>query len=161
MPFHFKFTFTSCLFIKSYRQKLSSKIPRLSNSLRKRRLQFAGHCLWALDKPVSHMLFWTPKWRPFIPWAQRQEIHHLSWQHLKGPRSWTHPQLMLDKPVAWRKFVTASSIIPSNSDRWWWWLYHPNVKTICLSFMMTDNALRKPNEFNKAYTYLKSISKTL
>ena len=32
---------------------------------------------------------------------------------------------MMDN-LAWRKFVTAASIIPSKDDRWWWWWWWRN-----------------------------------
>ena len=41
--------------------KVYGDIPPLSISLRKRRLQFAGHCLRTSDQPVSKLIFWTPK----------------------------------------------------------------------------------------------------
>ena len=103
------------LFNDSY---LCIRIPPLSNSVRKWRLQFAGHCLRASDQPVSCVLFWTPS-----------EGHSSC-----GRRSTTYPnsiskdldlepnevqQLMLDK-LAWKKFVTTASNIPSKDDRWWW-----------------------------------------
>ena len=96
-------------------EEVYGEIPPLSNSVRKRRLQFAGHCLRASDQPVSRVLFWTPS-----------EGHSS-----RGRRSTTYPdsiskdldlepnevqQLMLDK-LAWRKFVTAASNIPSKDDR--------------------------------------------
>ena len=96
-------------------EEVYGEIPPLANSVRKRRLQFAGHCLRASDQPVSRVLFWTPS-----------EGHSS-----RGRRSTTYPdsiskdldlepnevqQLMLDK-LAWRKFVTAASNIPSKDDR--------------------------------------------
>ena len=94
------------------------EIPPRSILVRKRRLQFAGHCLPASDRPFSQTLFWTPKWRPFILW---QEIHHLYPDSISKDLDLAPnevQQLMLDK-LAWRKFVTAASIIPSKDDRWW------------------------------------------
>jgi hypothetical protein len=37
-------------------------IPPLSATLRKRWLQFAGHCLRTMDQQISHLVFWTPKY---------------------------------------------------------------------------------------------------
>ena len=94
---------------------VSPYIPPLSVSLRKRRLQFAGHCLRTTDQPVSKLIFWTP-----------------SYGHSKrGRKCTTYPdsivkdldlepneiqQLMKDKTV-WRKFVSAASTIPSKLGR--------------------------------------------
>ena len=36
------------------------ELPRLSNKLRSRRLQFAGHCFRAKDEAVSKVILWTP-----------------------------------------------------------------------------------------------------
>ena len=95
-------------------KKVYGDIPPLSVSLRKRRLQFAGHCLRTTDQPVSKLIFWTP-----------------SYGHSKrGRKCTTYPdsivkdldlepneiqQLMKDKTV-WRKFVSAASTIPSKDD---------------------------------------------
>ena len=39
---------------------LYSELPRPSNKLRSRRLQFAGHCFRATDEAVSKVILWTP-----------------------------------------------------------------------------------------------------
>ncbi len=41
-------------------EDLYGNLPRLSEKLRRRRLQFAGHCYQAKDKAVSKTVLWTP-----------------------------------------------------------------------------------------------------
>ncbi len=36
-------------------------LPKLSETIRRRRMNFAGHCARALDQPASTLLFWTPQ----------------------------------------------------------------------------------------------------
>ena len=41
-------------------EDLYGNLPRLSEKLRRRRLQFAGHCYRAKDEAVSKTVLWTP-----------------------------------------------------------------------------------------------------
>ena len=40
--------------------ELYGKIPLLSNTIKRRRLRFAGHCIRAENQPAANLLFWTP-----------------------------------------------------------------------------------------------------
>ena len=66
-------------------KEVYGEIPPLSNSVRKRRLQFAGHCLRASDQPVSRVLFWTPS-EGHSSCGRKPPVttYPESWQHLKG-----------------------------------------------------------------------------
>ena len=41
-------------------KELYGGIPRLSSTIRKRRLRFAGHCSRAENQPVTNLLLWSP-----------------------------------------------------------------------------------------------------
>ena len=41
-------------------QELYGDIPKLSSTIRQRRMRFAGHCSRASSQPISKLLFWTP-----------------------------------------------------------------------------------------------------
>lgn len=41
-------------------QELYGDIPKLSSTIRQRRMRFAGHCFRASNQPISKLLFWTP-----------------------------------------------------------------------------------------------------
>ena len=41
-------------------EDLYGTLPRVSEKIRHRRLQFAGHCFRAKDQPVSDLVFWVP-----------------------------------------------------------------------------------------------------
>ena len=43
-------------------QELYGDLPRLSLTIRQRRLRFAGHCYRASNQPISKLLFWTPSY---------------------------------------------------------------------------------------------------
>ena len=40
---------------------LYQDLPKLSRTVQKRRLRFAGHCVRATNQPVSNLIFWTPQ----------------------------------------------------------------------------------------------------
>ena len=40
-------------------EELYGDIPRLSLTIRQRKMRFAGHCYRANDQPVSKLVFWT------------------------------------------------------------------------------------------------------
>ena len=41
-------------------KELYGDLPKITTSIRKRRLQFAGHCKRGVGKPVSDLLTWNP-----------------------------------------------------------------------------------------------------
>ena len=41
---------------------LYGDLPKLTTTIRQRRMRFAGHCARATDQPVSELLFWTPSY---------------------------------------------------------------------------------------------------
>ena len=78
-------------------------IPPLSVTLRKRRLQFAGHCVRIKDQSISHLMFWTPKYG-YSNCGRKKTTYPDSIAKDMGLELNDIPQLMMNK-VTWYQYV--------------------------------------------------------
>ena len=90
-------------------------IPPLSETIKTRRLQFAGHCLRTTDQPISQLLFWSPPGGHFNRGRKRLSYPDTISKDM-GLDMLEVQQIMRDK-ASWRNFVKAASNIPSKDDR--------------------------------------------
>lgn len=95
--------------------ELYGDLVPLSTVLRRRRLQFAGHCTRALDQPVSKLVFWCPpNGRP------KRGRRALTYPELLakdvGINPAELPTLIRDRKL-WREHTQVAAPIPSKDDR--------------------------------------------
>ena len=90
-------------------------IPPLSETIRKRRLQFAGHCKRSTNQPISKLIFWLPP-GGLSKRGRRTLSYPDTIVNDIGLESSEIQHLMNDK-ATWFQFVTAASGIPSKDDR--------------------------------------------
>ena len=96
--------------------RYSSPVSLTPVSLRKRRLQFAGHCLRTTDQPVSKLIFWTPSYGHSKRGGKRTTYPDSIVKYLDLEPN--EIQLLMKDTTSWRKFVSAASSIPSKDDTW-------------------------------------------
>ena len=94
-------------------QELYGDIPKLSSTIRQRRMRFAGHCFRASNQPINKLLFWTPTEGKRGRGAGIKTFHKM----LKEDTNLTSTQeiqgLMADR-LLWRRKV--NSVIVSSTD---------------------------------------------
>ena len=88
------------------REEIYAGLPKISEIVRGRRLNFAAHCVRRLKEPVSQLVFWTPtqgrraQGRPRLTYPTLlSKDAGISQHELRN--------LMQDR-VNWRKFIMAS-----------------------------------------------------
>lgn len=88
------------------REEIYGDLPKISDVVRGRRLNFAAHCARRLNEPVSSLVFWNPS-----QGARAQGRPRLTYPKLLSQDAGIGNQellkLMLDR-VQWRKFIMAS-----------------------------------------------------
>ena len=80
---------------------LSAGIPRISTTIRERRLTFRGHCWGSKNEVVSHLILWEPKHGKRSVGGQARTFVDLLEADTGVPRDYL-PATMDDR-VGWRK----------------------------------------------------------
>ena len=68
------------------RDEINGNLPKISEVVREKRLNFAAHCSRRQNKPVSEFVFWMPKDKELVP---------------KGDQGWRIPSSLV-KTLAWK-----------------------------------------------------------
>jgi len=90
-------------------------IPRLSETIRKRRLQFAGHCMRSTNQPISKLIFWTPSGGH--PKRGRKTLSYPDTIVKDIGLEPTEIQQLMKDRATWHQFAATASGIPSKDDQ--------------------------------------------
>ena len=87
------------------KEQIYGDLPKVSEVVRARRLNFAAHCARRLNEPVSRLVFWNP-----TQGTRSQGRPRLTYPKLLTQDAGIHQDdlLNLKDRVQWRKFIVAS-----------------------------------------------------